>query len=184
MGWVLVGDRFTVRKVRHQGGSLSYWVFTPDAEVHRPSLNVLKRYGTSSQQTYAYGLADHLNWARVNGKTPETVTPEDLQRYMNGVTDRADGVHGIAWRKPQQTPLGASAAGNVATVVKAYYLTLSTSQPVNPDLVEALAADGGAVGSAGPGGRSGRIRWHRAGVRVDRGSCQTRWWRRCFSRGC
>ena len=131
------GDRFTVRKVCHQGGSLSYWVFTPDAEVHRPSLNVLKRYGTSSQQTFAYGLADHLNWARVNGKTPETVTLEDLQRYMNGVTDQADGVYGIAWRKPQQTPLGASAAGNVATVVKAYYLTLSTSQPVNPDLVEA-----------------------------------------------
>jgi hypothetical protein len=79
-GWVLDGDRFTVRKVRHQGGSLSHCVFTPDAEVHRPSLNVLKRYGTSSQQTYAYGLADHLNWARVNGKTPETVTLEDLQR--------------------------------------------------------------------------------------------------------
>jgi hypothetical protein len=151
MGWVLDGDRFTVRKVRHQGGSLSYWVFTPDAEVHRPSLNVLKRYGTSSQQTYAYGLADHLNWARVNGKTPETVTLGDLQRYMNGVTDQADGVYGIAWRKPQQTPLGASAAGNVATVVKAYYLTLSRSQPVNPDLVEALAADGG-------GGRFGRSR--------------------------
>ena len=151
MGWVLDDDRFTVRKVRHQGGSLSYWVFTPDGEVHRPSLNVLKRYGTSSQQTYAYGLADHLNWARVNGKTPETVTLEDLQRYMNGVTDQADGVYGIAWRKPQQTPLGASAAGNVATVVKAYYLTLSTSQPVNPDLVEALAADGG-------GGRFGRSR--------------------------
>jgi len=97
------------------------------------------------------GLADHLNWARVNGKTPEAVTLEDLQRYMNGVTDQASGVYGIAWRRPQQTPLGASAAGNVATVVKAYYLTLSTSQPVNPDLVEALAADGG-------GARFGRSR--------------------------
>jgi hypothetical protein len=82
---------------------MSYWVFTPDAEVHRPSLNVLKRYGTS-QQTYAYGLADHLNWARVNGKTPETVTLQDLQRYMNGVTDQADGVYGIAFRTVNRSP--------------------------------------------------------------------------------
>ena len=85
------------------------------------------------------------------------MTLEDLQRYMNGVTGQADGVYGIAWRRPQQKPLGASAAGNVATVVKAYYLTLSTSQPVNPDLVEALAADGV--------GRS--IRQVQAGGRVE-----------------
>ena len=48
--------RFSVRKVRHRDGRLSYWIFTPDGEVHRPALDVLTRYGTSSQQTYAYCL--------------------------------------------------------------------------------------------------------------------------------
>ena len=140
-------DRFSVQKVRHSNGVLSYWIFTPDAQVHRPSLNVLKRYGTSTQQTYAYSLVDHLNWAHANGKTPNMLTLEDLQRYMLGVTGEADGVYGIAWRDPDQKPLGFSAAGNVATIVKAYYLSLSASQKVNPELVAALTS-GGAPGRA------------------------------------
>lgn len=121
------GDRFSVRKVRHRDGSQSYWIFTPDLEVHRSSLNVLKRYGTSTQQTYAYSLVDHLNWLLANGKTPDVVTFDDLQRYMNGVTGQVDGVYGAVWRKPTQKPIGPSAAGNVASVVKAYYLALAAS---------------------------------------------------------
>jgi hypothetical protein len=117
-----MGDgSYAVRKVRHRDGRHSYWIFTPDGEVHRPSLEILKRYGTSTQQTYAYSLVDHLNWLRVNRKSPSTVTLDDLRRYMNGLTGQSDGVYGIAWRRPDQQPLGPSAAGNVATVVKAYY---------------------------------------------------------------
>ena len=134
-------DRFTVRKVHHRDGTLSYWIFTPDAEVHRPSLDALKRYGTSSQQTYAYSLVDHLNWAYLNRKAPRTVTIDDLRRYMNGVTGQSDGIYGTAWRRPDQTPLGASAARNVATIVKAYYIHLSATGEVTPELVEALTVD-------------------------------------------
>lgn len=133
-------DRFSVRKVRHGDGNQSYWIFTPELQVHRPSLNVLCRYKTSTQQTYAYSLVDHLNWLLVNGKTPDTVTFNDLRRYMNGVTGQLDGVYGAAWRKPTQKPVGASAAGNVATVVKAYYLALAVSGNVSPALVEALSS--------------------------------------------
>ena len=114
---ILEDDRFSVRRVRHRGGSWSYWIFTPDCEVHRASLNVLKRYGTTStQQTYAYSLVDHLNWLLVNGKTPGSITLEDLQRYMNGVTGQVDAVYGAVWRKSTQKPIGPSAAGNVAAV--------------------------------------------------------------------
>jgi integrase len=135
--------QFSVRKIRHGNGALSYWIFTPNAEVHRPSLNVLKHYGTSSQQTYAYSLVDHLNWAHANGKTADTLTLEDLRRYMHGVTGQAGGgVYGIAWRDPDQKPLGTSAACNVATIVKAYYLRLSASEKVNPGLVAALTSGG------------------------------------------
>ena len=152
LGGFLEGDRFSVRRVRHGDGKQSYWIFTPDLEVHRPSLNVLCRYKTSTQQTYAYSLVDHLNWLLVNGKTPDAVTLDDLRRYMNGVTGQLDGVYGTAWRRPTQKPLGASAAGNVASVVKAYYLALAVSENVNPSLVAALQS-----GHAVSRGRSGRM---------------------------
>ena len=131
---------YAVRKVRHSNGVLSYWIFTPDAQVHRPSLNVLKRYGTSTQQTYAYSLVDHLNWLHLNHKSPRTVTLDDLQRYMNGLTGQADGLYGAVWRRPRQQPLGPSAAGNVATVVKAYYLALPASENVSSELIDGLTA--------------------------------------------
>lgn len=139
--------RFAVRRVRHTNGTQSYWIFTPEAEVHRPSLKVLARYGTSSQQTYAYSLVDHLNWLHANGKTPTSITIEDLQRYMNGITGQTAGVYGATWRKPDQQPLGMSAAGNVATIVKAYYLSLSRSGEVSPELIEELTSAGGLVGT-------------------------------------
>ena len=132
-------DRLMVRKVRHRDGRLSHWIFTPSGEVHCPSLTVLTRYGTSTQETYAYSLVDHLHWLYVNNRGPDTVTFDDLRRYMNGVTGRADGVYGLVWRRPEQKPLGPSATGNVATVVKAYYLSLQVTGEVRPDLVEALA---------------------------------------------
>jgi hypothetical protein len=114
--------------------------------VHRPSLTVLKRYGTSTQQTYAYSLLDHLNWLRTNQKSPSTVTLDDLQRYMNGLTGQADGLYGAVWRRPEQRPLGPSAAGNVATIVKAYYLVLAASHEVSRDVLDGL---GGPVGWPG-----------------------------------
>ncbi|WP_406276502.1 tyrosine-type recombinase/integrase [Nocardia sp. NBC_00881] len=133
-------DRFVVRKVRHRDGRLSHWIFTPAGEVHRPALAVLTRYGTATQETYAYSLVDHLNWLHVNNRGPDSVTFDDLRRYMSGVTGQADGVYGLAWRRPDQKPLGTSAAGNVATVVKAFYLSLQVTGEVRPDLVEALTS--------------------------------------------
>ncbi|WP_324197439.1 tyrosine-type recombinase/integrase [Nocardia cyriacigeorgica] len=104
---------------------------------------MLVRYGTSTQQTYAYSLADHLNWLRANHRTPATVTFDDLRRYMNGLTGQVDGVFGAVWRRPEQKRvLGASAAANVATVVKAFYLSLQASDGVGQDVVAALTGSG------------------------------------------
>lgn len=103
---------------------------------------MLTQYTAATQQTYAYSLVDHLNWAHMNGKTPNVITLEDLQRYMKGVTGHADGIYGFAWRRPEQGPIGASAAGNVATVVKAYYLHLAATEDISRELVEALTGSG------------------------------------------
>jgi integrase len=62
---------------------------------------------------------------------------------MNGLTGQSDGVYGIAWRRPDQQPLGPSAAGNVATVVKAYYLALPAPEKVSAELAEGLSLAGG-----------------------------------------
>lgn len=130
-------NRFTVRKVPHGDGRCSYWVFTPSGELHIPSVEVLKKYGASSQQTYAYSLVDHLNWASRNGKAPTTVTFDDLQRYMKVISGQATGVFGVAWRRESQRDVGPSAACNVAAIVKAYYVA-ALRDGSNPKLIEEL----------------------------------------------
>ena len=88
---------------------------------------VLKNYGESTQQTYAYGLADHLNWLHANRLDIPSVTEDDLRRYMNALTGRGSGVFGIAWR--DRPPVGGSAGANVATIVKAFYLESASTKP-------------------------------------------------------
>ena len=77
---------------------------------------------------------------------------DDLLRALTGTLDgsareavvgQSDGVYGIAWRRPDQQPLGPSAAGNVATVVKAYYLALPAPEKVSAELAEGLSLAGG-----------------------------------------
>lgn len=133
-GWDLLEGGFTVRRIAHSGGRQSYWIFTPSGELHRPSLDVLTRFGPSTQETYAYSLVDHLNWLHVNRKATTAVTLDDLRRYVNGLTGQADGVYGVPWRSPEQKPLGASAAANVATIVKAYYLALAAKGHASAEL--------------------------------------------------
>jgi integrase len=116
-----------VRKVLHRGGRISHWVFSATGELHRAAVEVLKQYKESSQQTYAYGLADHLNWLDANRLAVSSVTIDDLRRYMNALTGQGAGVYGAVWR--DRPPLSSSAAANVATVVKAFYLTSAQTDP-------------------------------------------------------
>ncbi|CAN5735743.1 hypothetical protein BH09ACT8_BH09ACT8_55980 [soil metagenome] len=139
-GWDLLEGGFTVRRIGHPGGWQSYWIFTPSGELHRPSLEVLTRFGPSTQETYAYSLVDHLNWLHVNRKATGTVTLDDLRRYMNGLTGQADGVYGVPWRAPEQKPLGASAAANVAAIVKVYYLALAAKGQASAELADGFEA--------------------------------------------
>lgn len=106
-------------------------MFSASGEVHRPALNVLRQYQESSQQTYAYSLVDHLNWLDANRLPVSSVTIDDLRRYMNALTGQGVGVYGPAWR--DGPPMGYSAAANVATVVKAFYLM---SGQANPSVVD------------------------------------------------
>jgi integrase len=132
----LISKPFKVRKVLHPGGRVSYWVFSASGELHRASVAVLKHYKESSQQTYAYGLVDHLNWLDANRLTVSSVTIDDLRRYMNALTGQGAGVYGVVWR--DRPPLSNSAAANIATVVKAIYLN---SAEANPSVVAWFSRD-------------------------------------------
>ncbi|MDT2007920.1 tyrosine-type recombinase/integrase [Rhodococcus opacus] len=133
------GQRYRVRQVRHRGGQISYWIFSSDGELHHDSMRVLASYGTASQQTYAFSLVDHLNWLHINGIQPRSVTFDDLRRYMNALTNEGAEIF-VPWRRADQRPLGASSACNVATVVKAFYMSLLKSGKVREDLVCRLDA--------------------------------------------
>lgn len=133
----MVEDGYCVRPVPHQDGRKSYWIFSADGEIHRDALNLLKRYGPSTQQTYAYSLLDHLHWLDVHGKEPRDVTFDDLRRYMNEITAAA-GVYGTVYWRHERKPLGPSAAGNLATVVRSYYTSLPKSAGVSDELIQAL----------------------------------------------
>ncbi len=102
-------------------------------------MRVLASYGTASQQTYAFSLVDHLNWLHINGIQTKSVTFDDLRRYMNALTNEGAEIF-VPWRRADQRPLGASSACNVATVVKAFYMSLLKSGTVNEDLVCKLNA--------------------------------------------
>ncbi|WKN52546.1 hypothetical protein HJ581_0001080 (plasmid) [Rhodococcus opacus] len=133
------GQRYRVRQVRHRGGQISYWIFSSDGELHHDSMRVLASYGTASQQTYAFSLVDHLNWLHINGIQTKSVTFDDLRRYMNALTNEGAEIF-VPWRRADQRPLGASSACNVATVVKAFYMSLLKSGTVSEDLVCKLNA--------------------------------------------
>lgn len=147
-------SRFHVRKIPHRDGQVSHWIYDPTGELHRLSLEVLKSLSSATQETYAYSLIDHLNWLSANNKSESAVTLVDLQRYMNAITGKTEGVFGAAWRRADQRPLGPSAANNVATVVKAYYLALPKSVGVSRELKRQLAAS---KQTRGRGGRIGRV---------------------------
>ncbi|MBX7134738.1 MAG: tyrosine-type recombinase/integrase [Fimbriimonadaceae bacterium] len=146
-----VEKAFRVKPIVHRDGRRSYWIFSEFGELHRPAVNVLRRFNESTQQTYAFGLVDHLNWLHANRLVVSTVKVEDLRRYMNALTGRGNGVFGVAWR--DRPPVGASAGSNVATIVKAFYLE---SEETDPSVVQWLSGKlatvrrGGRVVTANP----------------------------------
>ena len=69
-------------------------------------MEVLKGYSESTQQTYAYGLADHSNWLKANRLTVASVTADDLRRYKRAFTGRGSGIFGGVARPAADRWLG------------------------------------------------------------------------------
>ena len=119
----------------------------------------LASFGEGTQRTYAYHLVDHLRWLAASRSAEETVTIEDLRRYLALCGAEHAGPLGVPWR---ERPLGEAALAVRATCLKGYYLDLTMREDVNPSLRAALSArrlanhrdrDRSALGASGDVGR-------------------------------
>jgi integrase len=98
---------------------------------HARADRFLAGFGEGTQRTYAYHLVDHLRWLAARGLSEDTITVEDLRRYMALCGAGHAGPLGVPWRR---SPLSGSALVVRAACVKGYYLDLTAREDVNPSL--------------------------------------------------
>ena len=114
--------------------------------MHEAADRFLRGYeGSGTQRTYAYLLLDHLRWLEREALAPETVSLQDLKRYMAALGAAWRGPYGQPWRAGRR-PFGQSALSAAAACVKGFYLQQALLG-VNPEL--GLAAAAGAAAVAG-----------------------------------
>ena len=92
--------------------------------------------GEGTQRTYAYHLVDHLRWLAANGYREDSITIQDLLRYLALCGAHHYGPLGTPWRA---APLGESARAVRAACLKSYYLDLTTRENVNAELRATLS---------------------------------------------
>ena len=127
-----------VQLVKHRDGRRSYVVLDfVSGSVDSRADKFLSSFGEGTQRTYAYHLVDHLRWLAANGYREDSVTIQDLLRYLALWGAHHYGPLGRPWRA---TPLGESARAVRATCLKSYYLDLTTRENVNAELRAALSA--------------------------------------------
>jgi len=106
------------------------------SSVHSRADKFLSSFGEGTQRTYAYHLVDHLRWLAVNGYHEDSITLQDVVRYLALCGSQHYGPLGTPWRA---SPLGESALAVRATCLKGYYLDLTARENVNAELRTALS---------------------------------------------
>jgi len=122
-------DDLRVQLVNHRDGRRSYVVLDmASGSIHTRAERFLAPFSEGTQRTYAYHLVDHLRWLKATGRAEDTVTIDDLKRYVALCGAKHSGPLGVPWR---ERPLGDAALGVRATCIKGYYLDLTTREDVN-----------------------------------------------------
>jgi integrase len=118
---LVIGD-LRVQAVERGGRGRSFTIVWPDGAVHEAADRFLRGYeGSGTQRTYAYLLLDHLRWLEREALVPETVSLQDLRRYMAALGAAWRGPYGQPWRAGRR-PFGQSALSAAAACVKGFYL--------------------------------------------------------------
>jgi hypothetical protein len=148
---VVIGD-LRVQPMERGGRGRSFTIVWPDGAVHEAADRFLRGYeGSGTQRTYAYLLLDHLRWLEREALATETVSLQDLRRYMAALGAAWRGPYGQPWRAGRR-PFGQSALSAAAACVKGFYLHQALLG-VNPELGSQMQPP--RRGGAGqPGGQS------------------------------
>jgi hypothetical protein len=113
-----------VQLLNHRDGRRSYVVLDfVSGSVHSRADKFLSSFGEGTQRTYAYHLVDHLRWLAANAYREDSITIQDLWRYLALCGSQHHGPRGTPWRAD---PLGDSALAVRATCLKGYYVDLTT----------------------------------------------------------
>jgi len=129
---VVIGD-LRVQAVERDGRGRSFTIVHPDGAVHEAADRFLRGYdGSGTQRIYAYLLLDHLRWLEREALAPETVSLQDLKRYMVALGAAWRGPYGQPWREGRR-PFGQSALSAAAACVKGFYLHQALLG-INPEL--------------------------------------------------
>jgi integrase len=127
-----------VQLLNHRDERRSYVILdVGSASFHARADLFLASFGEGTQRTYAFHLVDHLRWLVAGRFAEETVTIEDLRRYMALCGAEHAGPLGVPWR---ERPLSEAALAVRATCLKGYYLDLTMREDVNPSLRAELSA--------------------------------------------
>ena len=117
--------------------------------MHEAADRFLRGYdGSGTQRTYAYLLLDHLRWLEREGLALETVSLQDLKRYMAAL--------GAGWRGRRRAvagraaPVRQGALSAAAACVKGFYLHQALLG-VNPELGGSWSGPGCRRGLTGSG---------------------------------
>lgn len=126
-----------VQKLKYDDGRCSWVVLDLEAgSVHLRAERFLAPLAAGTQRTYAYHLVDHLRWLARVGLVEDRIGLADLRRYMALCGVQHAGPLGVPWR---DKPLSDSALAVRAACVRGYYLDLTLSEGINPELREALS---------------------------------------------
>src|SRR5260370_19251821 len=130
-------DDIRVQLVNHRNRQRSYLVLdVVSGSVHNRADKFLSSFCEGTQRTYAYHLVDHLRWLAVNGYCEDSITIQDLMRYLALCGAQHYGPLGTPWRA---SPLGERAQAVRATCLKGYYLDLTARENINAKLRAALS---------------------------------------------
>jgi integrase len=129
---------YFVQAANHKDHSQSFSIFeVSTAKIHARSDRWLRTFSEGTQRTYAYHLVDHLRWLKTVNASEETVSLDDLRRYMALCGVEQAGPLGSPWL---DGPLSASALQVRAAVLKGYYLDVTSREAINEELQKQLTA--------------------------------------------
>lgn len=121
MGGKPIVGQLRVQQVRRGDGGLSHTIVWPDGTVHGGADRFLRTLRQGTERTYAYLLVDHLRWLEAECLRSDSVTMQDLRRYMGAVGAEYAGPFGRPWRTGKAA-YGQSTLQTAAACLKGFYV--------------------------------------------------------------